>query len=137
MHAAAVVTSHCILLLTAACLAVSCSEHFMPALLAVTGHAASKTSACRHFGFDQTATKALDAVLAFMPAAPNWAYNGAALGIGDFSNNARWTPYGGWERPLQHYRAGALLWGCCALLAARRPSIVAQVVIHLVCHILH
>ena len=43
-----------------------------------------------------------------MPSMPNWAYNGAALGIGDFSNNAKLTPHGGWERPLQHYRAGAL-----------------------------
>jgi hypothetical protein len=49
---------------------------------------------------------ALDAILAFMPNVPNWAYNGAALGIGDFSNNARDTAYGGWERVLQHYRAG-------------------------------
>lgn len=44
--------------------------------------------------------------MAFMPGLPNWAYNGAALGIGDFSNNAKLTPFGGWERPLQHYRAG-------------------------------
>ena len=42
-----------------------------------------------------------------MPSVPNWAYNGAALGIGDFSNNAKLTPFGGWERVLQHYRAGA------------------------------
>ena len=34
------------------------------------------------------------------------AYNGAALGIGDFSNNAKYTPFGGGERVLQHYRAG-------------------------------
>ena len=60
----------------------------------------------RHYGFEDTAQRALDAVLAFTPAIPNWAYMGSALGIGDFSNNALLTPYGGWERPLQHYRAG-------------------------------
>ena len=60
----------------------------------------------RYFGYEEAARTALDAVLAFTPATPSWAYNGAALGIGDFSNNAKWTPYGGWERPLTHYRAG-------------------------------
>ena len=89
---------------------------------------------CRHYGFPGAARRALDAVLAFTPSIPNWAYmvrafgqgtwsgtaclvhtlmqrggqaQGSALGIGDFSNNAKETPYGGWERPLQHYRAGA------------------------------
>lgn len=61
----------------------------------------------RYFGKEDVAATALDAILAFMPNVPNWAYNGAALGIGDFSNNAKLTPYGGWERVLQHYRAGA------------------------------
>lgn len=60
----------------------------------------------RYFGYEEVAATALDAILAFMPNVPNWAYNGAALGIGDFSNNAKETPYGGWERVLQHYRAG-------------------------------
>ncbi|EIE25381.1 hypothetical protein COCSUDRAFT_61600 [Coccomyxa subellipsoidea C-169] len=60
----------------------------------------------RYFGKDEVAATALDAILAFMPNVPNWAYNGAALGIGDFSNNAKITPCGGWERVLQHYRAG-------------------------------
>ncbi|CAL8460615.1 g144 [Coccomyxa elongata] len=60
----------------------------------------------KYFGKDDVAATALDAILAFMPNVPNWAYNGAALGIGDFSNNAKLTPYGGWERVLQHYRAG-------------------------------
>ena len=62
----------------------------------------------RYFGMRDLANRTLNAILAFMPSAPNWAYNGAALGIGDFSNNAKLTPYGGWERPLQHYRAGVL-----------------------------
>lgn len=66
----------------------------------------------RHFGLEEAASRALDAVLAFMPSLPNWAYHGSALGIGDFSNNAKWTPYGGWERVLQHYRAGRLDWAC-------------------------
>ena len=60
----------------------------------------------RYFGLDEVAATALDALLAFTPGVPNFAYNGAALGIGDFSNNAKATPYGGWERVLQHYRAG-------------------------------
>ena len=64
--------------------------------------------ACRHFGLRDLAERTVQAILAFMPSLPNWAYNGAALGIGDFSNNAKLTPYGGWERVLQHYRAGAL-----------------------------
>ena len=63
---------------------------------------------CRYFGLHNLADRTVQAILAFMPSVPNWAYNGAALGIGDFSNNAKLTPYGGWERPLQHYRAGAL-----------------------------
>ena len=62
----------------------------------------------RFFGLRGVAATALDAVLAFTPGVPNWAYNGASLGICDFSNNAKITPYGGWERVLQHYRAGAL-----------------------------
>lgn len=62
----------------------------------------------RHFGLRDLAERTVQAILAFMPSVPNWAYNGAALGIGDFSNNAKLTPYGGWERVLQHYRAGAL-----------------------------
>lgn len=65
------------------------------------------SSSVRYFGKDEVAATALDAILAFMPNVPNWAYNGAALGIGDFSNNAKITPCGGWERVLQHYRAGA------------------------------
>ena len=63
---------------------------------------------CRYFGLHDLADRTIQAILAFVPSVPNWAYNGAALGIGDFSNNAKLTPYGGWERPLQHYRAGAL-----------------------------
>ena len=64
--------------------------------------------ACRHFGLHDLAERTVQAILAFTPSVPNCAYNGAALGIGDFSNNAKLTPYGGWERVLQHYRAGAL-----------------------------
>ncbi|KAK3274995.1 hypothetical protein CYMTET_16855, partial [Cymbomonas tetramitiformis] len=50
--------------------------------------------------------RAVDAILAFMPSVPNWAYNGAAGGWGDFSNNAKWMVTGGWEREGGHYRAG-------------------------------
>lgn len=69
----------------------------------------TQSSFARYFGKDNVAATALDAILAFTPNIPNWAYNGAALGIGDFSNNAKLTPYGGWERVLQHYRAGSAL----------------------------
>ena len=63
----------------------------------------------RYFGMQELAKRTVQAILAFMPSVPNLAYNGAALGIGDFSNNAKLTPYGGWERPLQHYRSGVSL----------------------------
>ena len=43
----------------------------------------------RHYGFPDSAAAALDAVLAFTPSVPSWAYMGSALGIGDFSNNAK------------------------------------------------
>ena len=48
-----------------------------PHLVNLTASASS-----RHFGLEEVASTALDAVLAFMPSVPNWAYNGAALGIG-------------------------------------------------------
>lgn len=76
--------------------------------------------ACRFFGCEKVAAAALDAVLAFTPSLPNWAYNGAALGIGDFSNNAKYTPYGGWERPLTHYRSGGpRMDPCCSCMACQ------------------
>lgn len=50
--------------------------------------------------------RVVKAILAYMPSTPNWAYNGAAGGWGDFSNNAKWMVTGGWEREGQHYRAG-------------------------------
>ena len=41
-----------------------------------------------------------------MTSVPTWAYHGAAYGMGDFSNNAKWMVTGGWEREGGHYRAG-------------------------------
>ena len=67
----------------------------------------------RHFGLQATADVAVEAVTAYMPGGvPHWGYNGGALSLGDASNNARLTPFGGWERILGHYRAGAA--GCWA-----------------------
>jgi Family of unknown function (DUF5695) len=45
-------------------------------------------------------------ILAFMSSVPTFAYHGAAYGMGDFSNNAKWMVNGGWEREGGHYRSG-------------------------------
>ena len=37
----------------------------------------------KHYAFEDCAAAALDAVLAFTPSIPNWAYMGSALGIGE------------------------------------------------------
>ena len=88
--------------------------------------------ACRHFGLRDLADRTVQAILAFMPSVPNWAYNGAALGIGDFSNNAKLTPYGGWERVLQHYRAGALYSLSTGMHNATIPILQGAVMVRLV-----
>ena len=41
-----------------------------------------------------------------MTSVPTWAYHGAAYGMGDFSNNAKWMVTEGWEREGGHYRSG-------------------------------
>eukprot|EP01062_Namystynia_karyoxenos_P073105 TRINITY_DN69953_c0_g1_i1.p1 TRINITY_DN69953_c0_g1~~TRINITY_DN69953_c0_g1_i1.p1 ORF type:complete len:1162 (+),score=302.99 TRINITY_DN69953_c0_g1_i1:74-3559(+) len=51
-------------------------------------------------------SRVVDAILAYQPSVPNWAWHGSAEGWGDFSNNAKWMVTGGWEREGQHYRAG-------------------------------
>ena len=50
--------------------------------------------------------RTVDSILGYMQALPTWAHNGAAYGMGDFSNNAKWMVTGGWEREGGHYRSG-------------------------------
>lgn len=56
--------------------------------------------------FGNLNARAVDAILAYMPSQPVWALHGAAYGMGDFSNNAKWMVTGGSEREGGHYRAG-------------------------------
>ena len=35
--------------------------------------------------------RTVDSILGYMAALPTWAYHGAAYGMGDFSNNAKWS----------------------------------------------
>ena len=71
----------------------------------------------RYFNQSKLADTVLDAILAYDPSVPSWAYNGAALSYGDVGNNAfdPWNstthtvsyPLGsGSERVSGHYRAG-------------------------------
>ena len=50
---------------------------------------------------DVLANLTLAAILAYLPQAPHWAYNGAAWSWGDTGNNAKWTAA---ERVAGHYR---------------------------------
>lgn len=50
--------------------------------------------------------RTVDSILGYMGVSPTWAYHGAAYGMGDFSNNAKWMVTGGWEREGGHYRSG-------------------------------
>jgi len=50
--------------------------------------------------------RVVDAILAYTPNVPVWAWHGSAAGWGDFSNNGKWMVMEGWEREGQHYRAG-------------------------------
>ena len=59
-----------------------------------------------HFGYDAAANRTLDAVLGYMRALPNWAWNGGARSMGDLGNNGKWFINRGSERVLMHYRAG-------------------------------
>lgn len=71
----------------------------------------------RYFNQSSLADTVLNAILAYDPAVPSWAYNGASLSYGDVGNNAYdpWNatthsvsyPLGsGTERVSGHYRAG-------------------------------
>eukprot|EP00659_Diplonema_papillatum_P017105 gene17105-26244_t len=51
-------------------------------------------------------TRVINAILAYTPNVPNWAWHGSSAGWGDFSNNGKWMVMGGWEREGQHYRSG-------------------------------
>ena len=42
----------------------------------------------RYFNQSKLADTVLDAILAYDPSVPSWAYNGAALSYGDVGNNA-------------------------------------------------
>ena len=37
--------------------------------------------------------RTVDAILAFMPSQPIWAFHGSAYGMGDFSNNAKYASH--------------------------------------------
>lgn len=71
----------------------------------------------RHFNQTQLASRVLNAILAYDPSTPSWAYNGASLSVGDVGNNAEqiWNttthsivyPFGSsQERVSGHYRSG-------------------------------
>ena len=73
----------------------------------------------RYFGENALADRVLKAILAYDPATPSWAYNGASLSYGDVSNNGIqvWNassqktvwPFGsGTERISGHYRCGVM-----------------------------
>lgn len=51
---------------------------------------------------DALADLVLQAILAYMPSVPHWAYNGGCWSWGDTGNNAKWTL--GPERITGHYR---------------------------------
>lgn len=57
-------------------------------------------------GLGELEDRVCNAILAYDPLVPHWVYAGAAFGMGDFSNNAKWLVLGGWEREGGHYRAG-------------------------------
>ena len=50
--------------------------------------------------------RTVDSILGYMSSLPTWAFHGAAYGMGDFSNNAKWMVTEGWEREGGHYRSG-------------------------------
>lgn len=50
--------------------------------------------------------RTVDSILGYMSSVPTFAHDGAAYGMGDFSNGGKWMVTGGWEREGGHYRAG-------------------------------
>ncbi len=59
---------------------------------------------CHYFGFDDKAQVTLDSILGYMPAVPNWGYNGDARRYWDFYYGA--APGGRLERQISHYGSG-------------------------------
>ena len=51
-------------------------------------------------------SRTVDSILGYMGSPATFAFAGAAYGMGDFSNNAKWMVTGGWEREGGHYRSG-------------------------------
>ena len=57
----------------------------------------------RHFGMDDKAQVTLDAITGYMPAIPNWGYNGNARRYWDFLYGGKYPRL---ERQLHHYGSG-------------------------------
>lgn len=57
----------------------------------------------RHFGMDTKAQVTLDAITGYMPAIPNWGYNGSARRYWDFLYGGKYPRI---ERQLHHYGSG-------------------------------
>jgi hypothetical protein len=56
-----------------------------------------------YFGFDDKAETTIDAILGYMPALPNWGYNGSARRYWDFLYGGKLSRI---ERQLHHYGSG-------------------------------
>lgn len=59
---------------------------------------------CNYFGYADKAQVTLDSILGYMPAIPNWGYNGDARRYWDFYYGA--APGGRLERQISHYGSG-------------------------------
>lgn len=57
----------------------------------------------KYFGFDEKAIVTLNAILAYMPTIPHWAYNGNARRYWDFLYGGKLSRY---ERMIHHYGSG-------------------------------
>lgn len=57
----------------------------------------------KYFGFDEKAMVTLNAILAYMPTVPHWAYNGNARRYWDFLYGGKLSRY---ERMIHHYGSG-------------------------------
>lgn len=57
----------------------------------------------KYFGFDEGALVTLNAILAYMPTVPHWAYNGNARRIWDFLYGGKLSRF---ERMIHHYGSG-------------------------------
>ncbi len=57
----------------------------------------------KYFGFDEKAMVTLNAILAYMPTIPHWAYNGNARRYWDFLYGGKLSRY---ERMIHHYGSG-------------------------------